>query len=238
MITPNVSCSCVCLYSWFSTTFAFASLRSSILIRIPSRFDSSVIAVIPSIRLSRTSSAIFSISRALLTMYGISVTMIRLLPFCIDSMFVTARTRILPFPVRYASSIPLRPNICAPVGKSGPLTISMISSRSVSRCSSMRLSMIFTTAAMTSRRLCGGIFVAIPTAIPFVPFTSKFGKRAGSTVGSFSVSSKFGTKSTVSFPMSASISIEILLRRASVYRIAAAPSPSTEPKLPCPSTSG
>ena len=97
---------------------------------------------------------------------------------------------------------------------------------------------IFTTAAMTSRRLCGGIFVAIPTAIPFVPFTSRFGKRAGSTVGSFSVSSKFGTKSTVSFPMSASISIEILLRRASVYRIAAAPSPSTEPKLPCPSTSG
>ena len=30
----------------------------------------------------------------------------------------------------------------------------------------------------------------------------------------------------------------ILLRRASVYLIAAAPSPSTEPKFPCPSTRG
>ena len=45
-------------------------------------------------------------------------------------------------------------------------------------------------------------------------------------------SSKFGWKSTVSLLISASISMEILLRRASVYRIAAAPSPSTEPKFP------
>ena len=34
------------------------------------------------------------------------------------------------------------------------------------------------------------------------------------------------------------ISMEIRLKRASVYRIAAAPSPSTEPKFPCPSTNG
>ena len=63
---------------------------------------------------------------------------------------------------------------------------------------------------------CGGIFVAIPTAIPDVPFTRRFGNLDGSTVGSFSVSSKFGIKSTVFLLMSAVISMEILLRRASV----------------------
>ena len=43
MITPKVSCSCVCLRSWFKITLAFTSRRSSILIRIPSRLDSSPI---------------------------------------------------------------------------------------------------------------------------------------------------------------------------------------------------
>ena len=43
---------------------------------------------------------------------------------------------------------------------------------------------------------------------------------------------KFGVKFTVSLLISDNISIETLERRASVYRIAAAPSPSTEPKLP------
>ena len=45
---------------------------------------------------------------------------------------VTARTRILPRPVRYASSIPLVPRIIPPVGKSGPLMIFRISSIVVS----------------------------------------------------------------------------------------------------------
>ena len=80
--------------------------------------------------------------------------------------------------------------------------------------------------------------MVIPTAIPVVPFTSRFGNLEGSTEGSFSVSSKLGVKLTVSFPISESISIAILLNLASVYLIAAAPSPSTEPKFPCPSTSG
>ena len=91
---------------------------------------------------------------------------------------------------------------------------------------------------MTSLKLCGGILVAIPTAIPDVPLTSRLGYLDGRTVGSFSVSSKLGIKSTVSLLRSAVISIDILLSLASVYRMAAAPSPSTEPKLPCPSTSG
>ena len=76
------------------------------------------------------------------------------------------------------------------------------------------------------------MFVAIPTAIPVVPFTRRLGYLLGRTAGSFSVSSKFGVKSTVSFPISAVISIAIFVRRASVYRIAAAPSPSTDPKFP------
>ena len=39
-------------------------------------------------------------------------------------------------------------------------------------------------AARTSEMLCGGILVATLTAIPLAPFTNKWGKRAGRTVGS------------------------------------------------------
>ena len=39
---------------------------------------------------------------------------------------------------------------------------------------------------MTSPRLCGGMLVAMPTAMPPAPLTSRFGKRAGRTVGSCS----------------------------------------------------
>jgi hypothetical protein len=38
--------------------------------------------------------------------------------------------------------------------------------------------------SMTSPRLCGGMFVAMPTAMPVPPLTSKFGNAAGKTVGS------------------------------------------------------
>ena len=57
-------------------------------------------SVIPSIFLSLTSSAIFSISFALLTMYGSSVTTILFLPLFIGSILVTALTFILALPVR------------------------------------------------------------------------------------------------------------------------------------------
>ena len=43
--------------------------------------------------------------------------------------------------------------------------------------------------SITSERLCGGILVAIPTAIPDAPLTSRLGILVGSTVGSFSESS-------------------------------------------------
>ena len=155
-----------------------------------------------------------------------------LFPFSSRTISLTPRTFIFPRPVLYALSIPRRPSITPPVGKSGPFTHSRSSSICVSLSSSTRLSIILTTAFITSVRLWGGIFVAIPTAIPVVPFTSRLGNLEGRTTGSFSVSSKFGTKSTVSFPISASISIDILESLASVYLIAAALSPSTEPKFP------
>ena len=46
-----------------------------------------------------------------------------------------------------------------------------------------------TTASIVSRRLCGGMFVAMPTAMPDEPLTSRFGKRAGRTAGSWRDSS-------------------------------------------------
>ena len=44
-------------------------------------------------------------------------------------------------------------------------------------------------ALMISPRLCGGILVAMPTAMPAEPLTSRFGTRVGNTEGSCSVSS-------------------------------------------------
>ena len=44
-------------------------------------------------------------------------------------------------------------------------------------------------AFIISPKLCGGILVAIPTAIPPAPFTNIFGNCDGKTSGSFSVSS-------------------------------------------------
>ena len=94
-------------------------------------------------------------------------------------------------------------------------------------------------AVTTSRRLWGGMSVAMPTAIPVVPFSNRLGTRAGSSTGSSSVPSKFGDHSTVPWPSSDSSSAAYFVRRDSVYRIAANDFGSSgEPKLPCPSTSG
>ena len=98
-------------------------------------------------------------------------------------MSTTARMVIEPRPVRYASSIPRRPTIRALVGKSGPFTRS-ISALSRSSSEASKFSRYHWTPAATSRRLCGGILVAIPTAMPSDPLISRFGKRAGSTTGS------------------------------------------------------
>ena len=70
------------------------------------------------------------------------------------------------------------------VGKSGPLTIPR-RALSVSSLDASGLSRAHCTAAAISRKLCGGILVAIPTAMPAEPLTNKFGKRDGSTNGSW-----------------------------------------------------
>ena len=70
------------------------------------------------------------------------------------------------------------------VGKSGPGIISISSS-----IVTLGLSITLIQASITSLNLCGGIFVAIPTAIPDEPFTNKFGTLVGKTSGICSVPS-------------------------------------------------
>jgi hypothetical protein len=64
-------------------------------------------------------------------------------------------------------------------------------------CSSSRMQ-----ALTTSRRLCGGMSVDMPTAMPVLPFSSTLGSRAGSSDGSCRVPSKLGAQSTVPWPSS------------------------------------
>ena len=70
------------------------------------------------------------------------------------------------------------------VGKSGP---GIYFIKSLSSIFGFLLSS--STAFITSVKLCGGIFVAMPTAIPEEPLTNKFGILVGRTTGSISVSS-------------------------------------------------
>ena len=143
------------------------------------------------------------------------------------------RILTLPTPLSYISANSLLLITIPPVGKSGPGIYSISSAVVISS-----LSRYASTPLITSVRLCVGILVVIPTAIPSAPLISRLGTLTGSTEGSFSVSSKLGTKSTTSLSRSLRYTSCVnFLSLASVYRIAAATSPSIEPKLPCPSTS-
>ncbi len=102
----------------------------------------------------------------------------------ICSIVAVARVRKMPRPVSYASLIPSRPTIRPPVGRSGPGTYRIKASSEASGCLIKKRA-----AATTSPRLCGAMLVAIPTAIPAVPFTSRFGMPAGSTSGCCSLPS-------------------------------------------------
>ena len=185
IIAPNVSCICVCLYNWFKITCGRASLFSSTTTLVFSFLsDSSLTSEIPSIFFSFDKSAIVFTSFALFTWYGKDVIIILCLFPLISSISASALIVIFPLPVVYASLIPSLPNIVAPVGKSGPFIISINSSIVVSG-----LSITFIIPSITSDKLCGGIFVAIPTAIPDDPFTNKAGILAGKTVGSCNLSS-------------------------------------------------
>ena len=68
-----------------------------------------------------------------------------------------------------------------PVGKSGAGNNFIKSSISI-----WGSSIKANVASITSPMLWGGIFVAIPTAMPPAPFTNKFGNLAGKTLGSIS----------------------------------------------------
>ena len=93
---------------------------------------------------------------------------------------------ILPLPVWKASFTPSYPWIVPPVGKSGAFT------NSIKPSISIELFLMYSKVPLiTSVKLCGGIFVAIPTAIPEAPFTRSAGIFVGRTVGSLRVSSKF-----------------------------------------------
>ncbi len=65
-----------------------------------------------------------------------------------------------------------------PVGRSGPGTKRIRASSDASGFLIKKRA-----AAMTSPRLCGAMLVAIPTAMPAAPFTSRLGIPAGSTSG-------------------------------------------------------
>ena len=98
------------------------------------------------------------------------------------------------------------------------------------------LSIKYRIADDSSDKLCGGIFVDIPTAMPEAPFNNRLGILDGKTTGSCKDSSKLFAQSTVSFPISKSISSAVDASFASVYLIAAGESPSIDPKFPWPST--
>ena len=100
MFTPNVSCSCVCLYRLFSTTLAIASRLSTITSRWPVRpLVSSRTSAMPDSRPSLTSSAILVARLSGLTWNGSSLTTRQVRPW-ISSTSTTARIMIEPRPVR------------------------------------------------------------------------------------------------------------------------------------------
>ena len=78
-----------------------------------------------------------------------------------------------------ADLMPTRPRIKPPVGKSGPGIMLIRSS-----IETAGLSITAMQASITSPRLCGGMLVAMPTAMPPAPLTKRFGNFAGRTVGS------------------------------------------------------
>ena len=93
-------------------------------------------------------------------------------------MLAVARVRKMPRPVSYASLMPSRPTMRPPVGRSGPGTNRIKASSEASGLRSR-----WRAAAITSPRLCGAMLVAMPTAMPDAPFTSRLGRPAGSTSG-------------------------------------------------------
>ena len=114
------------------------------------------------------------------TRCGISVTTMRHMPRPRSSVCQRARTRKPPRPVSYASRIfSGGSTTMPPVGKSGPrMTVSR------SSVVALLLSISSKQPSISSATLCGGMFVAMPTAMPLDPFANRFGNAAGRTTGS------------------------------------------------------
>ena len=112
------------------------------------------------------------------------MTIIFDLSFLSVSISVLALKITFPRPVFAASSTPCVPFIIPPVGKSGAGIIFKISSVLISGDSKIAIA-----AFIDSVRLCGNMFVAIPTAIPEDPLISKLGILVGNTSGINSVPS-------------------------------------------------
>ncbi len=98
------------------------------------------------------------------------------------SIFHSPRTphRALPRLVDARAARPCCSRIWPPVGKSGPLMC-------LSRSLVVELRVVDQRdrrRRITSPRLCGGMLVAMPTAMPVQPLTSRCGTVAGSTIGS------------------------------------------------------
>ena len=111
----------VCLYKLLITTLGTASRFSSMTTRVFSS-DSSRTAVISERIRSFASCAMRSTSVARLTLNGISVMTILLLPPLSSSTSSDPRTFTEPLPVLKYCSIGAKPQTEQPVGKSGPLT--------------------------------------------------------------------------------------------------------------------
>ena len=176
---PKVSSIGVSRYSSASTASALKPLRTSTTSRSPRvRSVRSFRSAMPFSFLAWTRSLIRAMTFSGPTPYGSSVTTIPVRRGVSCSTTAVARVRKMPRPVSYASRTPSRPTIRPPVGRSGPGTNRISASSDAdglrSRCRA---------AAITSPRLCGAMLVAIPTAMPDAPFTSRFGRPAGSTLG-------------------------------------------------------
>ncbi len=182
---PKVSSIGVSLYSCSSRASGTKPFFTSITSRSPcSRSVRSLTSAMPCSFFALTRSLILPITFSGPTVYGSSVTTMPLRRGVTFSTETVARIRNVPRPFSYASRIPDSPTIRPPVGRSGPGTKRISVSRSADGCL-----IRCRAAATTSVRLCGGMFVAMPTAIPEVPFTSRFGNAAGSTNGSCSLPS-------------------------------------------------
>ena len=142
---------------------------------------SGVSAFLPARTFGLVSSSISSITFWVDAPGGNSVTTTCHWPRASSSIFQRARTLSDPRPVSYAEAISWADEmICPPPGKSGPR---MQSSNSAAVVFGLRISV--TTALATSRRLWGGISVAMPTAMPDAPLSSNMGRRAGICRGSW-----------------------------------------------------